>query len=111
MNKSAKKPYRFFSECTPEKLAEQQLSGLQWTLKHAYAGSSYYRRRLDQNGVDPQGVKSLDDLAHLPFTSVDDLRSDYPLPLLSVPEEEVVRIHASSGTTGKRKILAYTQDD
>ncbi|MFP4034411.1 MAG: phenylacetate--CoA ligase family protein [Desulfovermiculus sp.] len=111
MNKSAKKPYRFFSEYRPEKLAEQQLMGLQWTLKHAYAGSPYYRRRLDQHGIDPRGVKSLEDLVHLPFTTVDDLRSDYPLPLLSVPEEDVVRIHASSGTTGKRKILAYTQDD
>jgi len=111
MNKSAQKNYRFFSEYTPEGLADQQLNGLRWTLKHAYAGSSFYRRRLDQHGVEPQGVRSLEDLVHLPLTTADDLRSDYPLPLLSVPEEQVVRIHASSGTTGKRKILAYTRQD
>ncbi|WP_027369482.1 phenylacetate--CoA ligase family protein [Desulfovermiculus halophilus] len=111
MNKNAHTHYRFFSDYTQEGLAEQQLRGLQWTLKHAYAGSPYYRRRLDAAGVDPRAVRSLDHLTHLPFTTVDDLRSDYPLPLLSVPEEDVVRIHASSGTTGKRKILAYTQDD
>ena len=111
MNKTATKTYRFFPHYTQEGLAEQQLRGLQWTLQHAYIGSPYYRRQLDASGVDPRAVRSLEDLVHLPFTSVDDLRSDYPLPLLSVPEEKVARIHASSGTTGKRKILAYTQED
>ncbi|MFO7803003.1 MAG: phenylacetate--CoA ligase [Desulfovermiculus sp.] len=111
MNKSVQQTYRFFPHYRPDILAEQQLRGLQWTVAHAYSGSPYYRRRLDANGIEPRGVQSLEDLAHLPFTSVDDLRSDYPLPLLSVPEREVIRIHASSGTTGKRKILAYTQED
>ena len=111
MNTSAQQEYRFFPHYRPESLAEQQLRGLQWTVAHAYSGSPYYRRRLDASGIEPRGVQSLDDLLHLPFTTVDDLRSDYPLPLLSVPEKEVVRIHASSGTTGKRKILAYTQED
>jgi phenylacetate-CoA ligase len=111
MNKGAKKNYRFFPDYTQDSLAEQQLRGLQWTLQHAYAGSPYYRQRLEAAGIDPLAVHSLDDLVHLPLTTVDDLRSDYPLPLLSVPEEDVVRIHASSGTTGKRKILAYTQKD
>ncbi len=61
--------------------------------------------------MQPDGIHSLDDIQKLPFTTADDLREGYPFPLLSVPESQVVRIHASSGTTGKRKILSYTQKD
>ena len=103
--------YRFFPNSTPEELAEQQVQGLQWTLRHAFSGNAFYRQHLQQAGVQPGDVSSLEDLHRLPFTTVDDLRQEYPLPLLSVPEEEVVRIHASSGTTGKRKVLAYTRQD
>jgi phenylacetate-CoA ligase len=92
-------------------LAAHQLKGLQWTVAHAYQGSEFYRRRLDQAGVEPEGISSLEDLTSLPFTTADDLRAGYPFPLLSVPIEEVVRVHASSGTTGKRKVLAYTAKD
>jgi phenylacetate-CoA ligase len=92
-------------------LYEHQLRGLQWTVAHAYAGSPFYRRRMDSVGVRPEAVRSLEDIRRLPFTSADDLREDYPFPLLSVPERRVVRIHASSGTTGKKKVLAYTQKD
>ncbi len=88
-----------------------QLGGLKWTVQHAYGGSEHYRRVMDQAGVAPNDIKSLDDIRKLPFTTADDLRAGYPFPLLSVPMSEVVRIHASSGTTGKRKILAYTQKD
>jgi phenylacetate-CoA ligase len=94
-----------------EQLRDHQLRGLQWTLAHAYNGSAFYRRRMDEAGIRPQDVRSLDDLARLPFTSADDLRDGYPFPLLSVPESRVVRIHASSGTTGKKKVLAYTAKD
>ncbi|THB65402.1 MAG: phenylacetate--CoA ligase family protein [Desulfovibrio sp.] len=94
-----------------DQLFDQQLSGLQWTVNHAYEGSPVYRAKLDAAGVGPDSITSLDDLSRLPFTSVEDLRDGYPLPLLSVPEDQVVRIHASSGTTGKRKVLAYTQKD
>jgi len=66
---------------------------------------------MDLSGVTPQDIHTLDDIRKLPFTNAEDLRNGYPLPLLSVPESEVVRIHASSGTTGKRKILAYTRKD
>jgi phenylacetate-CoA ligase len=103
--------YRFIPSVTEETLRRQQLSGLQWTLRHAFEGSPFYRDRLLQEGVRPGDVRSLDDLRRLPFTTVDDLRREYPLPLLAVPEDQVVRIHASSGTTGKRKILAYTRAD
>ncbi|MGD9300407.1 MAG: phenylacetate--CoA ligase [Desulfobacterales bacterium] len=94
-----------------EELRRHQLKGLQWTVSHAYSGSSFYRNQLEQAGVHPGDIQSLDDMRQLPFTTADDLRKGYPFPLLAVPESEVVRIHASSGTTGKRKILAYTQKD
>lgn len=92
-------------------LEDHQLRGLQWTVAHAYNGSPFYRSRLEQAGVRPQDVRSIADLSRLPFTSADDLREDYPFPLLAVPESRVVRIHASSGTTGKKKVLTYTQTD
>ena len=103
--------HRFIPDLDAEELARIQLAGLQWTVGHAYANSPAYREKFRAAGLAPGDVKSLDDLARLPFASVEDLRAGYPLPLLSVPEEQVVRIHASSGTTGKRKVLAYTQDD
>lgn len=96
---------------TERELAALQLKGLQWTVAHAYNGSDFYRRRLQGAGVAPDQIKSLDDLKRLPFTTADDLREGYPFPLLSVPVAEVVRIHASSGTTGKRKVLTYTRQD
>ena len=92
-------------------LASHQLKGLQWTVAHAFNGSPFYQQRLKEAGVAPGEIKSLDDLAGLPFTTADDLRAGYPFPLLAVPLEEVVRVHASSGTTGKRKVLAYTAQD
>ena len=94
-----------------DQLKAHQLKGLQWTVAHAYQGSDFYRQRLDASGVKPDTVRSLEDLQRLPFTTADDLRDGYPFPLLSVPQSQVVRIHASSGTTGKRKILSYTQKD
>ena len=94
-----------------EELRAHQLNGLQWTVKHAYQGSQFYRKRLDEAKVRPDDINSLEDIKKLPFTMANDLKDGYPLPLLSVPEAEVVRIHASSGTTGKKKVLAYTQQD
>ena len=96
---------------SPQELEAHQLKGLKWTVDHAYGGSQAYRAKLDQAGVKPADIQSLDDLAKLPFTTTDDLRAGYPFPLLSVPMSEVVRIHASSGTTGKRKVLCYSQKD
>jgi phenylacetate-coenzyme A ligase PaaK-like adenylate-forming protein/ABC-type branched-subunit amino acid transport system ATPase component len=94
-----------------DELAAHQLKGLQWTVEHAYQGSGFYREFLDQTGITPAEIKSLDDLKRLPMTTADDLRDGYPFPLRAVPYEQIVRIHASSGTTGKRKVLAYTQKD
>ena len=96
---------------TPEELPALQLKGLQWTVAHAFRNSPFYRRRLTAAGVSPSDIRTLEDLARLPFTTAEDLRDGYPLPLLSVEPREIVRIHSSSGTTGKRKILCYTRKD
>ena len=92
-------------------LEELQLAGLKWTVKHAYEGSKAYRIKMDEAGVHPDDIKDLSDLQKLPFTTAKDLQDGYPYPLLAVPLKDVVRIHASSGTTGKRKVLCYTQKD
>jgi phenylacetate-CoA ligase len=102
---------RFIPDLTDEQIADKQLEGLKWTVGHVFEGSPFYRSRLEQMGFAPGDVTSLDDLQKLPFTTAEDLKDGYPMPLLSVPEADVVRIHGSSGTTGKRKILAYTQND
>jgi phenylacetate-CoA ligase len=103
---------RFMPEAkSEEELKALQLEGLQWTVRHAYQGSSFYRKKLEDAGVKPDDIRSLQDLKRLPFTTSKDLQEGYPFPLLSVPFEKVVRIHASSGTTGKRKVLSYTQKD
>ncbi|MGQ9693728.1 MAG: phenylacetate--CoA ligase family protein [Thermodesulfobacteriota bacterium] len=94
-----------------EELASWQLAGLKWTLEHAFRGSPFYRQRLSAAGFSPGDLRNLQDLARLPFTTAQDLQDGYPYPLLAVPLKEVVRIHSSSGTTGKRKILCYTAKD
>ncbi|MCP3953525.1 MAG: phenylacetate--CoA ligase, partial [Desulfobacterales bacterium] len=94
-----------------EALRDHQLAGLQWTVRHASLGSADYKAKFDAAGVTPDDIQSLEDLSMLPFTTADDLRSGYPYPLRCVPFEEVIRIHSSSGTTGKRKNLCYTQKD
>jgi phenylacetate-CoA ligase len=96
---------------TKAELSKLQLEGLKWTVNHVWKGSPFYRRKLEEAGATPEKIKTLADIRKLPFTTADDLKAGYPFPLLSVPFEKVVRIHASSGTTGKRKVLAYTQKD
>ena len=96
---------------TRDELQSLQLKGLKWTVNHSYSGSPTYRKKFDDAGVRPEDIRTLDDLQYLPFTTAQDLQEGYPFPLLSVPFDKVVRIHASSGTTGKRKVLCYTQKD
>jgi len=96
---------------TRDGLKAYQLKGLQWTVSHAYSGSEFYRKLLDTSGIKPDDIRNLDDLADLPFTTAEDLRNEYPFPLRAVEFGDIVRIHSSSGTTGKRKILSYTQKD
>jgi phenylacetate-CoA ligase len=96
---------------TEEELQDLQVKGLKWTVTHAYGGSDFYKKQLDETGVKPEDIRALDDIKRLPFTTAKDLQEGYPFPLRSVPFKDIVRIHASSGTTGKRKVLCYTQRD
>jgi phenylacetate-CoA ligase len=96
---------------TLEELKGLQLERLKWTVRHAYDNSPFYRQRLQKARIAPEQINSLDDLNRLPFTTADDLREGYPFPLRTVEFDRIVRIHASSGTTGKRKVLCYTQRD
>ena len=96
---------------TEEELLAFQLEGLKWTANHVYGGSEFYRKKFDDAKIKPGAVKSIKDIEKLPFTTSKDLQEGYPFPLQSVPFEKIVRIHASSGTTGKRKVLCYTNKD
>jgi len=99
-------------ECMP--VAERrklQLARLQAQVKRVYETVPYYQRRLRERGIDPTRIKSLDDLAYLPFTTKDDLRQTYPFGLFARPMSDIVRLHASSGTTGKPTVVGYTQQD
>jgi len=96
---------------TERELKRIQLEGLLKTVNHVYKNSEYYQKRFDEAGVKPKHIKTLKDISKLPFTTAKDLQEGYPFPLRSSPFEKIVRIHASSGTTGKRKVLCYTQKD
>jgi len=94
-----------------DELAAVQLERLRWTLDHAYRNVARYRERFDAAGVHPSELRSLDDLAKFPFTTKDDLRETYPFGMFAVPREQVARIHASSGTTGRPTVVGYTAKD
>ena len=94
-----------------DEITALQLERLRWTLNHAYANVRHYRAAFDQAGVHPDDVKELADLARFPFTVKDDLRQNYPFGLFAVPREQVLRIHASSGTTGRPTVVGYTARD
>jgi len=88
-----------------------QLKRLRWTLQHAYDNVPHYRQAFDDRGVHPEELRQLSDLAKFPFTTKKDLRDNYPFGLFAVPREQVLRIHASSGTTGKPTVVGYTKND
>src|SRR5690349_17614585 len=94
-----------------DELQALQLERLRWSLRHAYDNVPHYRASFDAAGVHPDDLKSLSDLARFPFTDKKTLRDNYPFGLFAVPREQVVRIHASSGTTGKATVVGYTQKD
>lgn len=94
-----------------DELEALQLQRLRATLEHVYANSAPYRQKFEAAGVTPTSLNSLADLSKFPFTSKDDLRAEYPFGLFSVPMEQVVRVHASSGTTGKPTVVGYTRED
>ena len=88
-----------------------QLQRLKWTLEHAYNNVPHYKAAFDAKGVHPSDFKTLADIAKFPFTMKKDLRDNYPFGLFAVPREQIVRLHASSGTTGKPTVVGYTQND
>jgi len=94
-----------------DELRALQLQRLQWSVRHAYENVAHYRESFRAAGVHPHDLRSFDDLAKFPFTVKDDLRANYPFGMFAVPREQVVRIHASSGTTGKPTVVGYTQQD
>lgn len=94
-----------------DELRSLQLQRLKWTLQHAYENVPHYRAAFDAKGVHPDDLKDLSDLRLFPFTTKKDLRDNYPFGLFAVPREQVVRVHASSGTTGKPTVVGYTQRD
>ena len=94
-----------------DELQALQLERMKSTLAHAYANVAMYKERFDAAGVHPDDLRDLSDLAKFPFTQKDDLRANYPFGLSAVPRDQLVRLHASSGTTGKPTVVVYTQHD
>ncbi|MBZ4654773.1 MAG: phenylacetate-CoA ligase [Peptococcaceae bacterium] len=99
-------------ECMPrEQLKDLQLERLRKTLERVYHNVPFYRQKLQEAGFEPGDLQSLDDLQKLPFTAKQDLRDNYPFGMFAVPMSEIVRVHASSGTTGKPTVVGYTRSD
>jgi phenylacetate-CoA ligase len=94
-----------------DELHALQLSRLQWSLRHAYDNVAAYRARCERAGVHPADLRTLGDLQHFPFTVKDDLREHYPFGMFAVPREQLIRLHASSGTTGRPTVVGYTRRD
>jgi phenylacetate-CoA ligase len=94
-----------------DEIAALQLERMKWSLRHAYENVPHYKASFDAAGVHPDDLKSLSDLAKFPFTVKQDLRDNYPFGMFAVPREQVVRVHASSGTTGQPTVVGYTQND
>ncbi len=99
-------------ECADrESLRELQSQRLREMIKRCYEKVPFYRKKLDEAGIKPEDIKSVDDIKRLPFTTKTDLRDNYPYGLFAVPREELIRIHASSGTTGNPTVVGYTRHD
>ncbi|MEL0438811.1 phenylacetate--CoA ligase PaaK [Phycobacter sp. K97] len=94
-----------------DEIRSLQLERLKWSLRHAYDNVRMYKQRFDEAGVHPDDLQQLSDLAKFPFTYKNDLRDNYPFGLFAVPREEIIRLHASSGTTGKPTVVGYTKGD
>ena len=94
-----------------DELRSVQLQRLKKTLHHAYENSAVYKKKFDDLGVHPNDLQTLEDLAKFPFTTKQDLRDNYPFGMFAVPQEQIVRVHASSGTTGQPTVVGYTQND
>jgi phenylacetate-CoA ligase len=104
-------PLEPIEKAPAKELRALQVERLQWSLKHAYDNIPHYRKKFDAAGVKPQDCRALEDLAKFPFTTKSDLRETYPFGMFAVPMDRIVRIHASSGTTGKPTVVGYTAKD
>ena len=107
----AAEPYEAIERASRDELAALQLERLRWTVRHAYEHVAHYRETFAAAGTHPDDLQTLDDLRCFPFTTKADLRDTYPDGLFAVPRTEIVRIHASSGTTGKPTVVGYTRQD
>src|SRR6188474_1471570 len=94
-----------------DEIAALQLRRMKWSLRHAYENVPHYKTSFDATGVHPDDLTQLSDLAKFPFTAKQDLRANYPYGMFAVPMDRIVRIHASSGTTGKPTVVGYTKRD
>jgi phenylacetate-CoA ligase len=94
-----------------DELRHEQLQRMRWSVWHAYTNVPHYRKAFDDIGLKPMDINTLEDLAKVPFTTKDSLRNNYPFGMFAVPMDKVVRVHASSGTTGKPTVVGYTQSD
>ncbi|MHA3916537.1 phenylacetate--CoA ligase PaaK [Halovulum sp. GXIMD14793] len=94
-----------------DEIAALQQERMAWSLRHAYENTPFYRQQFDAHGVHPDDFRTLADLAKFPFTLKQDLRDTYPFGMFAVPRDQIVRVHASSGTTGKPTVVGYTKGD
>src|ERR1700752_5410665 len=104
-------PLEPIERASQDELQALQLTRLKWSLQHAYDRVRHYRERFSALGLHPSNLRTLEDLAKYPFTVKDALRRNYPFGMLATAREELIRIHASSGTTGKPTIVGYTRND
>ncbi len=104
-------PLHAIERASRDELGALQLERMRATLEHAYDNVEHYRTAWDEHGIHPSDLNALEDLAKFPFTTKEDLRRSYPFGMFAVPMDRVVRIHASSGTTGKPTVVGYTQQD
>lgn len=106
-----KETYEAIERTSVDELRAMQLQRLKWSLRHAYDNVPHYEKAFEAAGVHPNDLRSLDDLSRFPFLVKQDFRAQYPFGLLAVPRQQAVRLHASSGTTGKPTVVAYTRND
>lgn len=105
------KGYHAIETASRDELTALQTERMKWSLRHTYENVPYFKAKCEAHGAHPEDFRSLGDLARFPFTSKEDLRRNYPFGLFAVPIEQVVRVHASSGTTGKPTVVGYTRED
>lgn len=110
-SRARSEPLHAIETASADELRGLQLERVKWSVRHTYDHVEPYRRKCEAQGVHPDDLRALEDLAKFPFTAKQDLREAYPFGLFAVPREQLVRLHASSGTTGKPTVVGYTKKD